>query len=140
MKKKQRIFRYCKKNKKRFETTIITGSFKIIAEFINEELGVDHIFAKNLFIENDETTREINGTLRKKEGKGKVLKKLLSDLKTSYSKRIAVGDGANDSSMHNLTGYCIQFREKTILDKVSDVKILEKDLTKILSKIRDKTC
>lgn len=122
-------------------TAIITGSFETIANEVNKKLGVDHIIANKLiFDEEDKTTGEVRGPLKQKDKKREVLNKLLSDLKITNSKCVAVGDGANDLSMFEVADLSISFRGNPILDKHSDIKIKEKDLRKVLTKIRDKTC
>lgn len=121
-----------------YKTAIITGSFKTIVDVVNKKLGVDHIVANELVFEDKKTTGEVIGPLKEEGNKGEVLKKLLSDLKISNSKCIAVGDGANDLSMLEVAGCAISFVGNPILKKVSDFEINEKDLTKILQKTRDK--
>ncbi|PTD94619.1 phosphoserine phosphatase SerB [archaeon SCG-AAA382B04] len=125
-----------------YSTAIITGSFETVAKTVNKKLGVDHIIANKLvFDEKNKTTGKVTGPLREKGKKGKELKKLLSDLKITNSKCVfAVGDGANDLSMIEVADLGISFNGNSILDQHSDLIIKQKDLTKVLTKIRDKTC
>lgn len=123
-----------------YKTAIITGSFESVAKTVNEKLGVDHIIANRLiFDQENKTIGKITGPLIEKGRKGEVLKKLLSDLKKT-NKCVAVGDGANDLSMFEVADLSISFRGSQILNNNSDIKIEEKDLRNVLTKIRDKTC
>ncbi len=123
-----------------FVTAVITGSFSIIAERIAEKLNIDYVKSNELVFEDGIATGEVKGPLTEDDSKGKVLKKLLSELKISNSKCIVIGDGANDLSMFKIAGFSVAFNGSNILKKESNLIINNKDLKKVLFKIRDNVC
>ncbi|WGI17240.1 phosphoserine phosphatase SerB [Methanonatronarchaeum sp. AMET-Sl] len=123
-----------------YKTAIITGSFKTAAQHIGNKLGIDIVVANELVYEDGCATGQVEGPVTKSNSKGKVLKKLLSELKITNSSSIVVGDGANDLSMFKVAGYSIAFNSSPILTKKADVALNEKDLRNVLLKIRDNVC
>ncbi|UOY10696.1 phosphoserine phosphatase SerB [Methanonatronarchaeum sp. AMET6-2] len=123
-----------------FKTAIITGSFETAAEPIADRLGVEIVVSNRLVFEDGYATGEVEGPITKSDGKGEVLKKLLSELKISNSSSIVVGDGANDLSMFEVAGLSIAFNGSPILTRKADVALNEKDLRNVLLKIRDNVC
>ena len=77
-----------------FETAIITGGFKIMADKVAKELGVTNIMA-NEFIFKDGKLDGVKINVR--ANKDELLKKLIADTNADYS--IAMSDGITDLNM-----------------------------------------
>ncbi|WP_409200020.1 phosphoserine phosphatase SerB [Methanobrevibacter sp. DSM 116169] len=121
-----------------YEVGIISGSFDIINDRLNDELNVDYIFTNSLTVEDDKLTGEVTGPLV--DGtKLDVLNSLIEDKDISLENVVAVGDGANDISMIEAVKYGIAFNAKPAVKEVADVIIEENDLNNVVSVISEKT-
>jgi phosphoserine phosphatase len=114
------------------KTCVISGSFSVVAERVRKELDLDYAVANDLVVEDGVLTGEVEGPLMKEGAKGEMLVKIAKRAGVQLYDCAAVGDGANDVSMFEKAGLKIAFNSKPVLNKVADVIIEEKDLTRIL--------
>lgn len=114
------------------KTCVISGSFSIVAERVKKELDLDYAVANDLVVVDGKLTGEVEGPLIKEGAKGEMLAKIAKRAGVQLYDCAAVGDGANDVSMFKKAGLKIAFNSKPVLNKMADVIIEEKDLTRIL--------
>jgi phosphoserine phosphatase len=113
---------------------IISGSFDLIANPLKDKLDVDFLFTNTLIEDDGKLTGEVEGSLVK-SAKSDVLKELIKEQNISLEETVAIGDGANDISMLEISGLSIAFNAKPTVKEVADVIIEEKDLNKVLELI-----
>ena len=95
-----------------FKTAIVSGGFTFFAQYLQERLGIDEVFANELDIENGLLTGRAIGDIIDGDRKALLLQMLAKREGISMDQVIAVGDGANDLPMLNLAGLGIAFRAK----------------------------
>ncbi|MFZ5425443.1 MAG: phosphoserine phosphatase SerB [Thermodesulfobacteriota bacterium] len=105
------------RNLKRFgyKTAVISGGFTFFGEKLKERLGIDHVHANKLAIEDGRLTGEVDGEIVDAKRKADLLRGIAESENISLMQTIAVGDGANDLPMLNLAGLGIAFRAKPVV-------------------------
>jgi len=98
-----------------YKTAIISGGFVPFGKRLQEELGIDYVFANELEIEDGKLTGRAIEPIIDGEGKANILKDLAKKEGIRLEQTIAVGDGANDLPMINLAGLGIAFHAKPIV-------------------------
>ncbi|HIH40733.1 MAG TPA: phosphoserine phosphatase SerB [Halobacteria archaeon] len=114
-----------------YKVAIITGSFKIAADYFGRLLGADYVVSNDLIMKDGVVT----GKLRQPiigEFKDRILEKLCENEGISPEECIVVGDGANDIELFKIAGLSIAFNAVPALNKVADIIIRDKNLTKII--------
>jgi len=121
-------------HEKEYETAMVTGGFRRIAERVAERLDIDHVIANELVVEEGELTGEVRGPLVT-GSKGKALKRLSEELEVDLEKCVVVGDGANDLPMMEEAGLAIAFNANKILYSTADIITDDEDLTAVLNHV-----
>jgi len=105
------------RNLKRFgyKTAVISGGFTFFGEKLQATLGIDHVHANKLKIEDGKLTGEVDGEIVDAKRKAELLRAIAESENISLMQTIAVGDGANDLPMLNLAGLGIAFRAKPVV-------------------------
>ena len=116
------------------DVAIISGSFDVVAEKVQEKLGVDTVYTNSFTVEDGKLTGEVTGPLVS-GSKLDVLKDHVEEAGIALEDVVAVGDGANDISMIESAGCGIAFNAKDSVKEIADVVVDEKDLTKVLDEI-----
>ena len=116
------------------DVAIISGSFDVVAEKINDKLGVDKVYTNSFTVEDGKLTGEVTGPLVS-GSKLDVLKDHVEEAGITLDEVVAVGDGANDISMIESAGCGIAFNAKDSVKEIADVVVEEKDLCKVLCEI-----
>ncbi len=98
-----------------YKVAIISGGFTFFGRRLQEELGIDYVFANELEIEQDQLTGRVKGEVIDGKKKADLLRQLAEEESISLEQVIAVGDGANDLPMLNLAGLGIAFRAKPMV-------------------------
>jgi len=98
-----------------YKTAIISGGFRYFAEHLQRQLGVDHICANELDIEDGRVTGRVRGPIIDAARKAEFLRELAQAENIDLRQVIAVGDGANDLPMLSVAGLGIAFRAKPIV-------------------------
>jgi phosphoserine phosphatase len=114
------------------KTCVISGSFSVVAEKVKKDLDLDYAVANVLVVDDGKLTGEVDGPLIKEGSKGEMLVKIAKRAGVQLYECAAVGDGANDVSMFKKAGLKIAFNSKPVLNRIADVIIEEKDLTRIV--------
>ena len=117
-----------------YEVAVISGSFDLIANPLNEKLNLDYLFTNTLEEKDGKLTGNVSGPLV--EGsKADVLNGILNDNDISVDECVAVGDGANDISMIEIAKFGIAFNAKPAVKEVADIIIENNDLKEILTAV-----
>jgi phosphoserine phosphatase len=95
-----------------YQTAIISGGFTYFGERLATDLGIDHVFANELEIEDGKLTGHVVGDIVDGERKAMLLRSLAATEGISLKQVIAVGDGANDLPMLHIAGLGIAFHAK----------------------------
>lgn len=95
-----------------FKTAILSGGFSYFGKYLQQELGIDYVYANQLEIKNGVLTGGYLGEIVDGNKKAEYLKEIAKKEGIHISQTIAVGDGANDLSMLNEAGLGIAFHAK----------------------------
>jgi phosphoserine phosphatase len=98
-----------------YKTAILSGGFEYFGRHIQNELGIDYLYANELEIVDGQVTGRVTGTVVDGQRKAELLKTLAIAENISLEQVVAVGDGANDLPMLNIAGLGIAFRAKPIV-------------------------
>lgn len=98
-----------------YRTAVLSGGFTYFGERIQRQLGIDHVFANELEIDNGHITGKVTGAIVDGQRKAEFLQALALQENIRLEQTIAVGDGANDLPMLKIAGLGIAFRAKPIV-------------------------
>lgn len=97
------------------KTVILSGGFRVFAERVAAELGMDELYANTLDIEAGVLTGRVVAPIVNAEFKATTLKALARTMGIGLNQTLAVGDGANDLKMLSAAGIGIAFRAKPLV-------------------------
>jgi phosphoserine phosphatase len=114
------------------KTAIVTNSYQVVADDLQQRLDVDYVFANNLIIDDSIVTGEVdlhNRELREEcdQGKiysinkGEILEYLCQNIGITSDVVIAVGDGMVDCCMLQKAGLGIAFKAPLIVQQHADI-------------------
>lgn len=115
-----------------FKTAILSGGFTYFARHLQERLGMDHVYANELDIDDGLVTGKVSGTIVDGARKAELLRQLAREEGIDLQQVIAVGDGANDLPMLSIAGLGIAFRAKPLVKKTAEQSISTLGLDAIL--------
>ena len=120
-------------HKNGFITAIISSGISLLAEKLQKNLGIKHVFANQLLTDpNGILTGEGNPVVPLWE-KGKVLNYLLNKLKINPNNCAVVGDSIFDIPLFDIAGFSVAFNSKDKrVRKISDVFVESNNLKDIL--------
>ena len=113
-------------------TALVSGGFTIIAGRVGAMLGMDHVYANELVIQDGRATGEVRGPLTKQYSKKEVLEEICRLEKISLHDCIAVGDGSNDLCWAGVAGTFIAFNAKQVVRDAADVVVDGKNLESLI--------
>ncbi|MDY6829314.1 MAG: phosphoserine phosphatase SerB [Pseudomonadota bacterium] len=100
-----------------YKTAILSGGFDYFGRHLQERLGIDHMFANVLEIEDGRVTGRVIPPVVDGARKADLLREIAVSEGLSLEQVIAVGDGANDLPMLDLAGLGIAFRAKPLVQE-----------------------
>jgi phosphoserine phosphatase len=115
-----------------YKTAILSGGFTYFARYLQDRLGMDHIYANELDIVDGRVTGKVTGTIVDGERKAQLLRQLAEEEGIDLQQVIAVGDGANDLPMLSAAGLGIAFRAKPLVKQSAEQSISTLGLDAIL--------
>ncbi len=115
-----------------YKTAILSGGFTWFGEHLQQELGIDYVYANELEIENGRVSGGVAGPIVNGERKAQLLHEIVNREQISLEQVIAVGDGANDLPMLDLAGLGIAFRAKPMVQENAEQAISTLGLDGIL--------
>lgn len=123
-----------------YRTAILSGGFTWFGEYLKQRLGINHVYANDLEIEDGRVTGRVVGQIVNGQRKAELLKAIAEQEGISLEQVIAVGDGANDLPMLGIAGLGIAFRAKPLVKESAKQAISTLGLDGILYLIgvRDK--
>ena len=97
-----------------FKMAVLSGGFVPLAEWVATGLGLDHVRANTLAVNEagDTLTGGIVGTIVNAERKAELLAELAAKEGVPLSQTVAVGDGANDLLMMKRAARGVAFNAK----------------------------
>ncbi|MDF1628185.1 MAG: phosphoserine phosphatase SerB [Alcanivoracaceae bacterium] len=115
-----------------YRTAILSGGFTWFGRHLQERLGIDHVHANELEIENGKVTGRVAGQIVNGQRKAELLRDIANKEGISLEQVIAVGDGANDLPMLGIAGLGIAFRAKPMVKETAKQAISTLGLDGIL--------
>ena len=115
-----------------YKTAIVSGGFNYFAEKLQQQLGIDYVFANALPINNGIITGEVQEPIVDGQRKADLLRELAKREGISLEQTIAVGDGANDLPMLSIAGLGVAFRAKPLVKQSAKQSISNLGLDGIL--------
>jgi phosphoserine phosphatase len=100
-----------------YKTAILSGGFSFFGKYLQDELGIDYVFANELEIIDGIVTGRAGAEIVDGERKAALLQEIARKENISLDQVVAVGDGANDLPMLNLAGMGIAFHAKPLVRK-----------------------
>ena len=118
--------------KRGYLTVCLSASFRIATRRVMTDLGIDAYAANTLEINKGIFTGIIKGDLLHHDSKGKLLKKIQTELGVAPENTLVVGDGANDLSLFDYAHTRIAFCAEEILQSRATHIIKHKNLLEVL--------
>lgn len=101
------------------KTLLATGGFTFFTEKIKAKLNIDYTRSNELEIIDGRLTGKVTGPngseIVDSEGKAQAVREACAEIGCPTTKAIAVGDGANDVRMMQLTGISVAYRAKPVV-------------------------
>ena len=115
-----------------FKIAILSGGFNYFGNYLKNKLGIDHVHANILEIENGKLTGRAIEPIVNAERKAELLQKIAESEGIDPQQTIAVGDGANDLLMLSAAGLGIAFRAKPLVRESAKQSLSTHGLDSIL--------
>ena len=115
-----------------FKTAILSGGFNYFGNYLKKKLGINHVYANTLEIENGKLTGRAIEPIVNADRKALLLKQIAKQEGLDPQQTIAVGDGANDLMMLSAAGLGIAFRAKPLVRESAKQSLSTHGLDSIL--------
>jgi phosphoserine phosphatase len=106
-----------------YKTAILSGGFHFFADHLQQQLGIDYVFANHLDIHDGVVTGKVKTPVVDGARKAQLLKEIAEREHISLRQVVAVGDGANDLPMLKLAGMGIAFHAKPLVRQSAEHSI-----------------
>jgi phosphoserine phosphatase len=115
-----------------YRTAIISGGFTYFGHYLQERLGIDHVYANELEIIDVKLTGQVLGLIVNAKRKAELLEQLAADEGVDRKQLIAIGDGANDLPMLARAGLGIAFHAKPVVRQTAEHRVSNMGLDAVL--------
>jgi len=115
-----------------FKTAILSGGFTYYGKHLQNELGIDYVFANQLEIVDGKLTGKYIGDIIDGAKKAELLRNIAFKEDIHLEQTVAIGDGANDLPMLNIAGLGIAFHAKPLVKETAKHAISTTGLDVIL--------
>ncbi len=115
-----------------YETAVVSGGFTQVIAAVVADLGIDHLAANELEMNDGVLTGGLVGPIVDRVGKAEALIRFAAAAGVPQSRTIAVGDGANDLDMLAAAGLGIAFNAKPMVREAADTALTVPYLDAIL--------
>jgi phosphoserine phosphatase len=115
-----------------YKIALISGGFTFVADQLKGRLGLDHVYANQLEIQNGTLTGKTIGPIVNAQRKADLLDEIAQKEHIALDQVIAIGDGANDLLMLEKAGLGIAFNAKKTVREKADLSINQKNLRSVL--------
>jgi phosphoserine phosphatase len=106
-----------------YEVAVVSGGFTQLIGPLVDELGIDHVAANVLAMEDGVVTGDLDGPIVDRAGKATALATFAKAAGVPLARTIAVGDGANDIDMLAAAGLGIAFNAKPVVREAADAAL-----------------
>jgi phosphoserine phosphatase len=106
-----------------YELAVVSGGFVQVIEALVGELGIDHLAANSLALDDGVVTGDLDGPIVDRAGKAEALVRFADAAGVPLARTIAVGDGANDMDMLATAGLGIAFNAKPVVRQAADTAL-----------------
>ena len=106
-----------------YEIAVVSGGFTQVIEELVRDLGVDHLAANVLVLDDGVVTGELEAPIVDRAGKAEALLRFAAAAGVPVARTIAVGDGANDIDMLAAAGLGIAFNAKPVVQRAADTAL-----------------
>jgi phosphoserine phosphatase len=106
-----------------YELAVVSGGFAQVIDPLVRELGIDHMAANVLVLDDGIVTGELVGAILDRAGKAAALVRFAAAAGVPLARTIAVGDGANDIDMLAAAGLGIAFNAKPVVRRAADTAL-----------------
>ena len=106
-----------------YELAVVSGGFIEVIEPLVTDLGIDHLAANVLVLDDGVVTGELAGPVVDRAGKASALVRFAAAAGVPLARTIAVGDGANDIDMLAAAGLGIAFNAKPVVRQAADAAL-----------------
>jgi phosphoserine phosphatase len=103
-----------------YELAVVSGGFVEVIAPLAGALGIDHVAANSLVVEDGVVTGALAGPIVDRAGKADALVRFAEVAGVPLARTIAVGDGANDIDMLARAGLGIAFNAKPVVRDAAD--------------------
>lgn len=115
-----------------YKTAILSGGFSYFGQRLQENLGIDYMYANELEILDGQVTGRVTGQVVDGERKANLLREIAAQEGIDLEQVISVGDGANDLPMLSTAGLGIAFHAKPLVKQSAEQSISTLGLDGIL--------
>jgi phosphoserine phosphatase len=106
-----------------YELAVVSGGFTQVIGALVAEMGIDHLAANELALEDGVLTGDLVGPIVDRAGKAEALIRFAEAAGVPLAQTIAVGDGANDLDMLAVAGLGIAFNAKPLVRQAADTAL-----------------
>ena len=115
-----------------YKTAILSGGFQYVGEHLQQELGIDYVFANELEIVDGVMTGEVRGGIVDAAKKAALLEEIAGREGIALEQTIAIGDGANDLPMLSRAGLGVAYHAKPVVKESASHAISNFGLDSVL--------
>lgn len=106
-----------------YRTVLISGGFLPFAEYVAKMLGIDEFYANKLEVVDGKLTGNVIAPIIDGEEKARIVARIADFMMLDLSEVIAIGDGANDLPMMDISDLGVAFRAKPIVQMKADAAL-----------------